>query len=154
MSTRVINSMGMGQITMPPGSSETYASEGYPGYCSWMPFADFFSECQVPTAQAILTANLTNYGAAATPATIAAGQEAAAQSIAADCTNNPEACSEFTFAGNSPTIAAMFGAGAVGQAVGGASGLFSTSTWVWVAVAGLAAYVLFFNTAPYRRGSR
>lgn len=151
MSKRVINSMGLGDsggtaLSSAPGVPTDVAASGYPSYCSWMPFADFLSECQVPTAAQILTANLSNYGAAATPDTIAAGQAAAADSIALDCTDNPDLCSQFTFAGSSPLTAAMLGSGTVGQAAGGlesATGtiasLFS-SQWAWIGlgVVGLA----------------
>lgn len=146
----VINSGGLGETGagMSLAEASGTATTGFPSYCGWLPFADFLSQCQIPTQAQIVTANLSNYGANIPPSAVSATQAEIGSMLQSDCSANPDACSQSTFAANNPTTAALFGASTTGQAVGGLedaintlAGLFSNQ-WVWFGAAAFAAYLL------------
>lgn len=97
------------------------ANEMFPGWCSWMPGADFFSACQVPLADVLRAQQQADLSkvAAVNPELAAAGVKAGDAAAFAYCQQNPEACAEFTFAGENPTLAAILGAGPAARKVAG-----------------------------------
>lgn len=136
------------------------STEMFPGYCSWMPFADYLSACKVPTISQLQAMNQSNVGPALSAQSQAQLQGDIQQADASDCSANPEACGQFTFAGENPVTAATFGAGAAGQAIGGLEAAGSTlsgaasslaslfsSQWAWL---GLGAVIIIF----WARGRR
>lgn len=98
----------------------------FPGWCGWMPGANLFQACQVPTTQALLQANLSNYGAAATPATIASGQTGALTASQQLCVSDPANCAQYQMAATDPNLAAVIGTTPVAQTI--TQALFNTST--------------------------
>jgi hypothetical protein len=144
---------GLGaDIPLPAGTFDAAQAQMFPGYCSWLPFADFMSACQVPTIAQVQASNASNVGPGLSPDAAAQLQAQIQQTDQADCAANPDSCAQFTFAGSNPTTAAILGSGTVGQAAGGleaAAGTagsaaatlasFFTSQWAWFGLAAILA---------------
>jgi hypothetical protein len=103
--------MGLGTTIANPGT------EDYSTLCAYLPFADFLPVCKIPNTAQITQANLQNYGPAATPETIAAGQAAAVQEAQSYCQQFPADCAQYETAVASPITSAILGTGTVGQTV-------------------------------------
>lgn len=115
-----------------------------PSWCSWVPFADFAPACQVPTPAELVAANASNYGPAATPETIAAGQSEAGTAVAQFASAYPEEYGQYLTASNNPYTSAVLGTGPAGQLAAGVETLAGgIPSWIWfLGAGGLAVFFL------------
>ena len=124
-------------------------SQGPRDYSAWycrLPFADYFSACQVPTLAELEAEHRRELSrvAAVNPELAQQGFERGQQLTAADCAANPERCAEFTFAGQNPTAAAVMGAGPVARTVYETASDFASvpTSWLVLGAAVVAALLL------------
>jgi hypothetical protein len=123
----------------------------FPGYCSWMPFADYMTACQVPTAAVQNAAVKQEIDKAAAGNTALADQQY--QQYLADTAAlaklNPEGAAQYKFAGDNPNTAALLGADPFGRVVGSAAqgvlsvtGWLGIPAWIWIAGGGVGFLAL------------
>lgn len=112
----------------------------YPSYCNWMPFADYITACQVPTAAVQNAAVKQQIMAAGDTPEAEAQYQAYLNDTAALAKLEPESAAQYQFAGENPNLAALLGADPFGRLVGGITNItsgvtswFGVPAWVWLA---------------------
>ena len=94
----------------------------FPSWCSWMPFADFYDACKVPTAAQQAEYARQQIEKAAGAGTPQYNPELAAEQYqlyladaTAYCAMHPDECAEYTAAGENSTCTGILGAGRLAQ---------------------------------------
>lgn len=88
-----------------------------PDYCTWMPFSSLTSACQAPSA-----AQLNSPSCNAGPQLNVNANTPAVPASTIACQSDPQGCTEFNVAANSPLVAATVGTGVIGQVLDAATG--------------------------------
>lgn len=132
---------GLGAVIAPNGSFS------YPGWCDWMPGADYFDSCKPATpAQIAASAAGDLAGNADTQANRDAIAQGVYDTIANDCAgaNGPEdqaACREYQTALKCPSLSHVVGVGPTGQAICSLDLKLPGGLLLW-AVVGVGAFVV------------
>jgi hypothetical protein len=143
----MIRRSGFGVISKPDGSWETP-----PGWCNWLPFADFWERCQPPTQAQIDANNMASIGRSMTPENVQQLQQTWAADVASQCQQNPDACADLK---RWQDCVAQYGTGAfcasglgpLWQKLGAPdlTRLGSNLGWIAIAVVGGILFVTFMR---------
>ena len=117
--------------------STTCAGIDFTSAVCQLPFAGYFSCCQIPSVAQMVASDA---GPAMTPANVAAATAAAQSDEQALCAQDPSGCASYNLATGSPDCAATFGAGIIGQLMcGDGTGL----PWGLLIAGGAVLFLLF-----------
>ena len=138
---------GLGQSVSNPRGT-------FPGWCNWMPFADYFDACKPATQEqlnAVVQADIVKASGGNTD--LATEQyQAYLSDVDALCQLDPTNCAAYKAATDSPTCAGIFGTGAMGKLFCGAPGETNWLLWGGLALVGVFGLVALSGGSPRRYG--